>query len=105
MSGTAPHHDPSSRADPAERAPLVRFIVYSAFVLSLLTIVYPPFTSINGTEYAFVLTGPEWSRRIGQVGQDLGLSARIDWTALLVQLTGLWALALGARWYLGRPAA
>lgn len=71
--------------------------MYVAAVLTVVIVLFPPFTSIDGTEYAFVLTGPEWTRLSG-------LTPRIYWAALGVQLGTVWALALGARWFFGRNA-
>jgi hypothetical protein len=80
-----------------------RSVFYAASALTLVLLLFPPFTSMNGTEHAFVLTGPEWSRSLGALGSDLGLEARIHWMALLAQLAALWAVALGATsWF--RPA-
>lgn len=73
------------------------FIVYVAAVLTVAMILFPPFTSLGGTEYAFALTGPEWARAMGDVGADLGLGARLYWPLLVVQLAALWAIALGAK--------
>jgi hypothetical protein len=81
------------------------FILYTVAVLTGVSVLFPPFTSLSGTEYAFVLTGPEWSHRLGPVGAELGLKARIHWAALGVQLAALWTLALGARWLVARPGA
>jgi hypothetical protein len=97
--GTAMKH---SRDINASSANVGAFVVYVAVVLTLAMALFPPFTSLNGTEYAFVLTGPEWSRIVAASGVDLGLTADIYWAALLVQLAALWAIALGARWFLGR---
>lgn len=79
------------------------FIVYVAAVITVAMGLFPPFTSLGGTEYAFVLTGPEWSRAMGAVGAGLGLSARLHWPLLLVQVAAVWALAFGARHFLGPP--
>jgi hypothetical protein len=81
------------------------FAIYVAAVLTVAMVLFPPFTSFNGTEYAFVLSGPEWSRSMQAAGAELGLSARIYWPALLLQLAVVWAVALGARWFLGEPRA
>jgi hypothetical protein len=81
------------------------FIVYVAVVLTVVMALFPPFVSLNGTEYAFFLTGPEWSRQMGSFGESLGLTARIHWIALAVQLGALWAIALGARWFFEQEAA
>lgn len=84
---------------------LALFIVYVAVVLTVMMILFPPFTSLSGTEYAFALTGPEWARAMGDVGAELGLSARLYWPLLLGQLAALWAIALGAsRWLLRLPS-
>jgi len=102
--------EPTERASPGADPPLpamaglADFLVFTAIVVTVVLVLFPPFTSLHGTEHAFVFTGPEWSRRIGALGPELGLSARIHWPALLVQLGGLWAVALGARWFLLRPA-
>ncbi|MBA3895015.1 MAG: hypothetical protein H0X69_15225 [Gemmatimonadales bacterium] len=75
-----------------------------AVVLTGAMLLFPPFISVNGTEHAFVATGPEWMHRMGARGEDFGLTARIHWAALLVQVAAVWAIALGARWFLGRDA-
>lgn len=82
-----------------------RFVTYVTGVLTVVMLLFPPYTSLNGTEYAFLLTGPEWSRAMGAVGAELGLTARIHWIALGVQLGAVWAIALGARWFLGTGQA
>ena len=84
------HATPSSRGD--------AFALYVAVVLTIVMVLFPPYTSINGTEYAFVLTGPEWTRLSG-------LTPRLHWAALLVQLGTVWAIALGARWFFSRGSA
>ena len=76
------------------------FFVYVAAVLTVAMALFPPFTSLGGTEYAFALTGPEWSRAMGAVGDGLGLSARLHWPLLLAQFAVVWAVALGAKWLL-----
>jgi hypothetical protein len=101
-----PHPSDRDTASPA----MAGFAVYMAAVLTVAMALFPPFTSVNGTEYAFVATGPEWARHLGAVGEGLGVTARIHWTALGVQVGTLWAIALGARWYLtpgarARPGA
>lgn len=90
----------------ARRADIGAFILYLAGVLTVVMLLFPPFVSLNGTEFAFVLTGPEWSRALGGLGDTLGLSARIHWVALCVEIGALWAIALGAVWCFGgeRPA-
>lgn len=80
------------------------FILYIASVLTLGMALFPPFTSLSGTEYAFALTGPEWARMMDAMGADLGLEARLDWPLLLIQLVALWTIVLGAtRWLLRLP--
>lgn len=93
---------PITRRSTPAAANLAGFIVYVTVVLTVVLVLFPPFTSMNGTEHAFVLTGPEWSRSMGHLGEELGLRARIHWVALLVQLSAVWAIALGARWFLSR---
>ncbi len=77
------------------------FIVYVTAVLTVVMILFPPFLSLNGTEYAFALRGPEWSRALGVFGEEMGLTARVHWVLLSVQLGALWAIALGAWRFLG----
>lgn len=77
-----------------------RFTVYVATVLSIVMVLFPPFTSLNGTEYAIILTGPEWSRAVGDLGDSLGLTARINWAILAMQLAVVWLIVLGVRHYL-----
>ncbi|CAN5696548.1 hypothetical protein BH23GEM7_BH23GEM7_26070 [soil metagenome] len=95
---------PIEQSPTTSAARVASFIVYVAVVLTVVRMLFPPFTSLNGTEHAFVLTGPEWSRSMGILGEELGLRARVDWIALSVQLAALWAIALGAKWFLGRPS-
>ncbi|HEX7069522.1 MAG TPA: hypothetical protein VF190_01900 [Rhodothermales bacterium] len=78
------------------------FILYATVIVSLMMVLFPPYTSLTGTERAFILVGPEWSRRMSSVAQELGLQARLDWTLLLAQLATLWALSLGAVHFLAR---
>ena len=85
-------HTPTS-ASPSSKG--AAFAVYVALVLTVAMVLFPPFTSVNGTEYAFLLTGPEGVRLAG-------LTPRLHWAALLVQLGAVWAIALGARWFFGR---
>lgn len=80
-----------------------RFIAFVAAVLTVVMVLFPPYTSISGAEYAFVLTGPAWAHHAGTLGADLGLSARIDWARLAVQFAAVWALAFGAWRFLGSP--
>lgn len=63
-------------------------------------ILFPPFASLSGTEYAFLLTGPGWARGMEAVAGHLGLTTHIQWPVLIVQLAALWAIALGAVWFL-----
>lgn len=86
---------------PRPTSHVASFILYAAVVLTAAMTAFPPFTSVAGTEYAFILTGPEWSRGLQETGQDLGLTAHIYWGALAVQLATVWALALGAAWFFG----
>lgn len=80
-----------------------RFIVYVAGVLTVVMLLFPPFTGLNGTEYAFLFTGPTWSLQMGLLGENLGLTPHIHWMHLIVQLAVVWAIALGARKYLTAP--
>jgi hypothetical protein len=100
--GPAMTNAPPEAAQPASSAKVSRFIVYVAVVLTLAMVLFPPFTSMYGTEYAFVLRGPEWWNVVSDSGADLGLTARIYWAGLGVQLGLVWAIALGASWFL-RP--
>lgn len=93
--------NPPSRSRLSSNAAL--FTLYVAAVLSVVMILFPPYASLNGTEYAFVLTGPAWLSNMGTLGENLGLTARIHWILLLVQLAAVWAIALGARIFLGKP--
>jgi hypothetical protein len=79
------------------------FVAYVAVVLTIARVLFPPFTSLNGTEYAFVMTGPEWSRALALTAAELGLRAQIHWAALLVQIAVVWAIAVGALWCLRGP--
>lgn len=92
-------------APQGDNARLGHFILYVTLVLTVLLLMFPPFTSLNGTERAFVLTGPEWSRSLQGVAEPLGLSAQVDWISVLGQLAGLWAISLGSIWFLSRQAA
>jgi hypothetical protein len=89
------------------RSGLARFILFVAAVLTVVSLLYPPYTSLNGIERAFLLTGPEWSQRIGGLGESLGLRPRLYWVGLFIQLGAVWAIAMGARFFLlpGRPSA
>lgn len=71
-----------------------RFARYAALLLTAVMVLFPPFTSLGGTEYAFVLTGPAWSQAMGAMGSDLGLEARLHWELLAVQLAMLWLTTL-----------
>ena len=82
-----------------------QFILYVAAVLTVVMMLFPPFSSLNGTEYAFVVTGPVWSSNMGALGENLGLTARIHWVLLFVQLGAVWAIALGGKFFLGRRTA
>lgn len=81
------------------------FAVYVACILTAVMMCFPPFTSLNGTEYAFILTGPEWSGMMKMMGEELGLTPRLHWVLLLVQIAAVWAIALGTRWYFGGQRA
>lgn len=89
-----------ARTTDAASLRLAHFIVYIGVVLTIVSVLFPPFASMNGTEYAFLLTGPEWARSLSAFGADLGIVARIDWFALLVQLSVLWLVVLGGWWFL-----
>jgi hypothetical protein len=82
------------------RSGLARFILFVAAVLTMVSLLYPPYTSLNGIERAFLLTGPEWSQRIGGLGESLGLRPRLYWAGLFIQLGAVWAIAIGARFFL-----
>lgn len=86
----APQHD------------VAKFVIYVAVVLTTVMVLFPPFTSLSGTEYAFILSGPEWSRRMANLGTQLGLEVRIYWALLLMQLLVVWAIAFGAYRFLAR---
>jgi hypothetical protein len=79
------------------------FITAVAVVLTVVMLLYPPFTSVRGIEYAFGFSGPGWSNGMGSLGDELGLTARIHWIGLVVQLFATWAIALAARRYLAPP--
>lgn len=76
------------------------FIIYVGFVLSFFMILFPPFTSMNGRERAFLFSGPEWTHNLGQIASELGIVARIDWAVLVGQLLVVWSIGLGAVWFL-----
>lgn len=78
------------------------FILYVSVVLTLLMLLFPPYNSLNGTEYAFIMTGPAWMRGLEQIAEPLGLSVRVDWITLGGQLVALWAISLGALWFTRR---
>jgi hypothetical protein len=83
---------------PSDRAPkLAPLIVCLAVALTVVMVLFPPYTSLGGTEYAFALTGPEWVRAMGDIGADLGLSARLHWPLLFTQFAAVWSTALGAK--------
>jgi hypothetical protein len=79
------------------------FVVGLAVGATVAMGLFPPFTSLSGVEYAFVLVGPAWSRSLGPVGADLGLEAHLHWSLLLIQWAAVWALALGAKWLVPPP--
>lgn len=76
------------------------FVIYLGVVVSIVMLLFPPFSSLNGTEYAFILNGPAWAAGMQDVAAQLGLTTQILWPMLLVQLGALWAVALGAVWFL-----
>jgi hypothetical protein len=76
----------------------------ATLALTLAMVAYPPFTGPQGLEYAFLPWGPDWSRSLGTLARDAGLSARLDWRMLLLQVALLWAVALALRALLARRA-
>lgn len=90
---------------PPAPSPVARFAVFVAAVLTVVMLLFPPFMSIGGVEYAFVLTGPEWANRAGALVTELGLSMVIHWPRLVVQIGAVWAVAFGAWRYLPGPPA
>ncbi len=92
------HARPSMTASPRRTVTPALCVVWAA-ALSVAMVLVPPFTSVSGTEYAFVLSGPAWARTM--VAVDLGLTARLHWPLLFVQLAAVWTLALGAWWAVG----
>lgn len=91
--------EPSSSGQPARA---VSLILYTAVVITVAMVAFPPYTSFYGTEYAFMWSGPEWARSTEATLNDLELTVRIHWDLLIVQLLSLWAIALGAKWILGK---
>jgi hypothetical protein len=79
------------------------FVVGLAVGASVVMALFPPFVSLSGVEYAFVLIGPTWSRSLGPAGADLGLEAHLHWPLLLIQWAAVWALALGVTWFVPPP--
>ncbi len=94
-----------SAAMPSSPTRTARFFSYVAGVLTVFMLLFPPYATFNGTEYAFLLTGPQWSSRLGVLGEHLGMAPHIHWLQLTAQLAVLWAIALGARRYLTPPPA
>lgn len=78
------------------------FLIGVAAGLSIAMLLFPPFVSVSGTEYAFVASGPAWTRQLRGLDGELGLSARIHWLALGTQLGLVWTLAGLAGWIAGR---
>lgn len=90
---------------PVSAAVSSTLILYTAVVLTVAMIAFPPYTSFYGTEYALVLSGPEWARHTEAALSDLDLQVSIHWSLLVLQLFSLWAIALGVKWILGqRPS-
>jgi len=79
------------------------FMLFAGAVVSAAMVMFPPFSGIGGIEHAFVLSGPEWSQRLGEATRDLGLEPRIHWFALGVQLGVVWAITVGAMWFFSSP--
>lgn len=77
----------------------------TAVVVTIAMISFPPYTSFYGTEYAFILDGPEWARQTQVTLVDFELGASIYWALLGVQLLTLWAITFAATLIFGkRPA-
>ncbi len=95
----------NTSADVVSSRRLHHFVIYVSIVLTLLMLMFPPFSSLNGTERAFVLTGPGWSQSLDGLAGQLGISVRLDWATLIGQLAALWAISLGAVWFLGRHSS
>jgi hypothetical protein len=74
-------------------------IIYLGVVATAIMILFPPFSTLSGREFAFLLTGPEWLRGVDAVGADLGIAARIDWIALVGQLAVVWLVVAGGVWF------
>ena len=93
--------EPADRSDtwPRERA---SFLIGIAAGLTIAMLLFPPFISVSGTEYAFIASGPAWTQHVLRLGVEPGLSARIHWAVLGAQLGAVWALAGLASWLLGR---
>jgi hypothetical protein len=81
------------------------FIIYLGVVATAIMILFPPFTTLSGREFAFLLTGPEWLRGVNAIGTDLGIGARLDWIALVGQLAVVWLLVAGGVWFVGGTAS
>lgn len=82
-----------------------RFIIYLGVVATAIMVLFPPFATLSGREFAFLLTGPEWLRGVDAVGADLGIAARVDWIALIGQLMVVWLVVAGGAWFVGGTAA
>lgn len=69
-------------------------LIWIAIATTAVLVLFPPFTSIGGTEHAFILTGPAWARRMDALGGEPGLRAHIHWTALAVRVTAVWLVVI-----------
>jgi hypothetical protein len=87
------------------RRQLTGFILYASGILTVAMLLFPPFATVSGTEYAFLLTGPLWATGLGSLGESLGMTASINWPALIVQLFMLWSLTLGIVYFFGASTA
>ncbi len=86
---------------PIERSRSAGFIFYLGVVATATMLLFPPFTTLSGREFAFVLTGPEWLRSLDAAGTNIGTIARIDWFALFGQLGVVWLVIAGGLWFVG----
>lgn len=86
---------------PIRRSRSAGFIFYLGVVATAAMLLFPPFTTLSGREFAFVLTGPEWMRSLDAAGTNIGTIARIDWFALVGQLGVVWLVIGGGLWFLG----
>lgn len=82
------------------------FLIGMAAGLTIAMVLFPPFLSVSGTEYAFVASGPAWARQLGRLDGEPGLvAARIHWLALAAQLAFVWTLTGLLGWLLGRTGS